>query len=145
MKKDLDELFTTILERICGFAKYKKIQEDFKKVDVATNKDFQTLFNDYYQVRRNANWRNCYYTYFQENKDRSPSFNDIIDYLFENATSNQNRPNPVEASFSSKMLATIDPNMPILDKKVLDNMSLSVEGRNPQEKLEDAKRIYEKI
>lgn len=43
------------------------------------------------------------------------------------------------------MLATINPEMPILDSQVLDNMGLSVKGNKPEDRLQSAKEVYEII
>lgn len=51
----------------------------------------------------------------------------------------------VEASFSSKMLATIHPNMPIWDQYVLKRLNLTLEGTTKEKKLENAIVIYNQI
>lgn len=51
----------------------------------------------------------------------------------------------VEASFSSKMIATIDPEKPILDQYVLQNLGLELKGKNPREKIGNAVEIYHRI
>ena len=140
------EIVSKAVERMLGFEKYQKIMEKVRSVDVASDNEFQTLFNGYYEVRRNENWRQGYYRYFQAHKnDENISYENIIQYIFDNLRTNQGKPNPVEASFSSKMLATINPKMPILDSQVLNNMGLSIEGGRAQERLNNAKHVYRKI
>ena len=59
-----------------------------------------------------------FYTYFDSQKNNKMiKYDEIIDYFY-------SKTNRVEASFSSKMLATINPEMPILDSQVLLNMGL---------------------
>ena len=48
----------------------------------------------------------------------------------------------VEASFSSKMLATIDPAKPIWDQYVLQNLDLELTGKTQKEKLKNAILLY---
>ena len=48
----------------------------------------------------------------------------------------------VEASFSSKMLATIDASKPIWDQYVLNNLNLVLTGKNPEDKLRHACILY---
>ena len=74
--------------------------------NVATDIDFQRIFNGFYIVRRNEDWRKCYYEHFESIKNGSPTFESIIAYLYE-CTGN------IEPSFSSKMLATIFSEKPI--------------------------------
>lgn len=139
-------IITNSIERMLGFEKYTKIMIDVNKVDVSKNQRFQKLFDDYYEIRRNAAWRKIYYDFFQKAKsDSSITFDDIIDYLYDKAKTNKGLPHPVEASFSSKMFATINHNMPILDSQVLANMGLSIVGKTPADKLKSAKDTYETI
>lgn len=51
----------------------------------------------------------------------------------------------VEASFSSKMIATINPENPIWDQYVLQNLGLVLNGKNPRERIENAIEIYDRI
>ena len=78
---------------------------------------FQRAFNGYYRIRRNEEWRQHYYDLFVKAKVERFSFEQIITELFR-LTGN------VEASFSSKMLATIDASKPIWDQYVLQNLGL---------------------
>lgn len=73
--------------------------------DVSSDRDFQTAFNGFYQVRRNEEWRKLFYALFEEVKGREPSYEYILRALYE-ATGN------VVVSFSSKMLATINADIP---------------------------------
>ncbi len=51
----------------------------------------------------------------------------------------------VEASFSSKMLATIDASKPIWDQYVLQNLGLELMGKTQEEKLQNAVALYAQI
>ena len=86
-----------------GFDKYKMIIENVRKVDVSADLDFQRTYNGFYRIRRNAEWRAAYYGLFEEIKNSNPTFEQIIRTLYRD-TGN------IEASFSSKMLATVDVN-----------------------------------
>ena len=100
--------------------------------------DFQRLFNGYYRVRRNEEWRQHYYHLFSCAKREHYSFEQIIREMFR-LTGN------VEASFSSKMLATIDGTKPIWDQYVLQNLGLSLTGGTQGEKVDNAVALYERI
>ena len=137
---------TAAIEKALGFEDYKTIISLVNTVDVSKSTDFQTAFDRYYRVRRNDDWREKFYKYFESVKcNNDISFDEIIDYIYNNLNTVQGKSNPVEASFSSKMLATINPDMPILDSKVLRNMNLKIRGDKPCEKLESAKVIYRRI
>ena len=107
------------------------------KGDPATD-EFQRLFNGYYRVRRNEAWRKAFYNLFQRAKNEGFSFDRIIKELYQQ-TGN------IEASFSSKMLATIDPSKPIWDQYVLQNLGLKLTGKTQTEKLRNAIALYWQI
>ena len=92
----------------------------------------------FYRVRRNAEWGKCYYKIFEQAKKEHYFFADVIGCLYVE-TGN------IEASFSSKMIATIDPNKPIWDQYVLQNLGLELKGKNPRERVENAILIYDRI
>ncbi len=143
--KDLSPV-TAAIEKAIGFEDYKTIISLVNKVNVSESADFQTAFDGYYRVRRKDTWRNAFYTYFESVKgNKDISFDEIIDYIYNNLKTVQGNPNPVEASFSSKLLATIDTNKPILDSQVLKNMGLSIVGETPEKRLQSAKKAYKDI
>ena len=51
----------------------------------------------------------------------------------------------IEASFTSKMLASLNPDMPIWDSRVLKNLNLRLTGRTPELKLSNAVVLYGRI
>ena len=121
-----------------GLDKYARIMEKFNKVDVSQDKDFQREFNGFYIVRRNAEWRKIYYDLFESIRRKEATFSKIITFLFE-------RTGNIEASFSSKMLATMYPDMPIWDRYVVQNLNLKLTGKTKQETLKNAVELYSDI
>ena len=121
-----------------GFDKYKQIMEMVWKTDVSTNPDFQRTFNAFYRVRRNAEWRKAYYNLFEKAKDSNPSFEFIIRTIYK-ATGN------IEASFASKMLATINPEKPIWDRYVVQNLCLNLKGKTKADQLDCAVDLYDQM
>ena len=134
MKINPNNVIENRLAASFGLKQYGEIISLWKSVDVSTNKDFQTIFDGYYRIRRNAEWRECYYALFQRGKSEKLSFTDIITYLYEN-TGN------VESSFSSKMYATLNTDKPIWDKYVLKNLNLQLYGKG-EKKLQNAIALY---
>ena len=99
---DVNEVLRQRLAASLGLESYADIMNYVHQTDVENDMDFQRTFNAFYRVRRNEEWRKVYYHLFEELKDKTPSFEYIIRYMFEK-TGN------IEASFSSKMLATLHP------------------------------------
>lgn len=127
------EILNTQLASSLGLDRYKEIMNGDP-----SSPEFQRLFNGYYRIRRNAEWREIYYALFMMAREEQYTFAQIITSLYK-ATGN------VEASFSSKMLATIDPSKPIWDQYVLQNLGLELTGKTQEEKLKNAIMLYDEI
>jgi len=122
-----------------GLKDYNYIINELKNVNVSTDIDYQRTFNSFYKIRRNDDWRKAYYSYFEENKyNKNLTFEQIIRHLYDK-TGN------IEASFSSKLLATINPKMPIWDQYVVKNINLNLSGKTKEEKLQNYINLYDKI
>lgn len=134
-----DKFQETITDgRKSGMNKYKDIMSQFHDdINIATSREFQKKFNGFYRIRRNPAWQKVYYDFFNENKlNKNITFDEILDYISKET-------GRIEASFSSKMLHTINPDMPIRDKFVLKN--LNIEVSKWKDKLENTKIAYQKI
>jgi hypothetical protein len=110
------QIETAIENALVGIDKYINIMDSLHTVNVSTDADFQRRYNGFYRMRqRTAQWYQNYYTYLENNKNnRDLSFNKVLDYLYENT-------NTCSPSFSSKFVATINPDKPIWDQWILKN------------------------
>ena len=135
---DAKKVIETRIAESMGFEKYKHILEIVQKTDVSTDLDFQRSFNGFCRVRRNAEWRKAYYDLFERVNKSNPSFEYIIRTMYE-ATGN------IEASFSSKMLAMINPEMPIWDRYVVQNLCLNMKGKTKEDQLKCAINLYDQM
>lgn len=103
-----------------GLEKYVKIMEYLHETDVSADKDFQKLYNHFYRMRqRTPEFYQTYYSYMEKMKNSadSLSFEDVFFYI-------QKETGRCETSFSSKLLATINPNKPVWDVFVLENLGI---------------------
>lgn len=132
---DVNKIFQDRLATSMGLDKYQYIMEQVGKTDVSKDADFQRIFNGFYVVRRNLEWRKIYYELFEQVKNGSPTFASILIHLYE-YTGN------VEPSFSSKMFASIFPDKPIWDRYVVNNLNIKLDGASKKEKLENAVALY---
>lgn len=124
-----------------GLIKYEKIMESYKKTqDVSKNLDFQRMYDGFYRVRRNEEWRKYYFKLMQEMRNKDVSFGDILTLINEET-------GRIEASFASKLLATINPNYPIWDQYVLANIGLEATPQYMSNdiRLEASIEIYDEI
>lgn len=153
----LEEIFVFIAIFLCptdilkgrnnGYTKLSKgiescllIQKLVQTTNIAESRPFQKLYNGFYCVRRDAAWQKVYYGFFEQNKHKNPSFKEIITHLYI-------KTGRVEASFASKMNATLNVDAPIWDQFVLHNLGLSMKPyyKNSSDKLNDSIRLYDKI
>lgn len=130
-----------IAERIAsrlGLVQYSRILSRVADCNVSNDKEFQRLFNGYYLVRRNEKWRRDYYGLFESMKTKRPTFESILQALFSMSGN-------IEASFASKMLATLRTNQPIWDQYVLKRLNLKLMGIGKNELLRNAATLYAEI
>ena len=122
-----------------GIAQYLEIMELFPNTDVSVDRDFQRKFNGFYRIKqRPAVWYKEYYSYLEKQKNKTPDFSATLRHLHSVLKR-------YEPSFSSKLVATIDPNLPIWDSIVLNNMGIKPPLYTSKTKIYEAERIYKKI
>lgn len=100
-----------------GLAKYTWLQSELPGRDVSRDIEYQKRFGGFYRVRRNAAWRNAYFQILEQAKSGPISFEAALGSI--HAATGR-----VEASFASKLIATLDPSQPVIDSVVLRNLGL---------------------
>jgi len=121
-----------------GLKKYLALQDAFSTLDVSASREFQRKFNHFYRVRRNAEWQSHFYRLLQEKKGQQLTFKEALITIREK-TGN------IEASFASKLVATIDPENPVIDKFVLDNVGLQLPYTYASSRAEKIIEIYRQL
>ncbi|MDO9233588.1 MAG: hypothetical protein Q8N02_00350 [Methylotenera sp.] len=100
-----------------GIKKYISIQKQLTSPNIFKNAAFRKEFNHFYRVRRGAAWQDDYFALMALAQKNQLQFKDVIDLLYK-ATERY------EASFASKLVATLVPTSPIIDAWVLKNVGL---------------------
>lgn len=98
-----------------GIDKYNHIMANIQKTDVYKDQEFRRIYCSYYGLNRNTSidFQEKYFGYMQDNKnDKTLNYKDVIRGLYKITKR-------VDYSFSSKLLHTINPDMPILDKHLM--------------------------
>lgn len=134
-EQQVDEALGKIQE---GLRKYCWIQANFQKCDVSKDYGFQTRFNDFYKVRRGTEWRSCYYRLMQNAKQDGITFSKALHALADQTSR-------IEASFTSKLVATLDPIKPIIDRFVLGNFGLRLPSHNAPNRESKTVDIYNQL
>lgn len=128
--------------RTCGFNDYKFLLMRFaSSKDISKDILFQKRFTYFYRLRRSHNWLDKYYQTFEQTRYRKDiTFEEIISTI---AEFSENR---IEISFASKMLSTINPDLPIWDKYIRDNLDLpQIPPTNTPDRFEQAVRAYDAL
>ncbi|MBI5672791.1 MAG: hypothetical protein HZC50_05960 [Nitrospirae bacterium] len=100
-----------------GLAKYTWLQAELRSRDVSRDSEYQKRFGGFYRVRRNLAWRNAFFQILEQGKVAPIAFEEVLRSIY-SATGR------VEASFASKLIATLDPSKPVIDSVVLGNLGL---------------------
>ena len=119
---------------------YSYIISTCRCTDVSRDEVFQRKFDHFYRVRRNSTWRQIYFRLFEGNKKNACiTFEDILRSIYE-------RTGRIEASFSSKMLATLNPEMPIWDSIVLAKLGMKpILNLEKEERMKKTVEMYNAI
>ena len=135
----LEKMNSAIEDIQSGVQKYIIIMDWFNKTDVTLDKEFQRKFNGYYKVRqRKPEFYEAYYSFMESKKGTDVTFGEILNYFFKKL-------GRVEASFSSKLLATINPKKPIWDEFVLKNLGLKKPSTYSKDRLSKIIDLYKSI
>lgn len=124
-----------------GLTRYSFIMDFLCKVDISKDIEFQKTFTYFYKIRRNEDFRKKFYSYLEVNKNNySLTIEEVLFFLY-------TIDNKIELSFSSKLLHTINPSLPIIDRHVLNNLSLKKRYiyKDNNEKLKDNISLYYEV
>jgi hypothetical protein len=124
------------LERLAvGLGRYQWLQAKILKCDVTTDSEFQRSFNAFYRVRRNAEWRGAFFALMEKSKSGGINFSEALRSL-------RSSTGRIEASFASKLVATLDPSKPVIDKFVLHSFQLRLPNWGSADREENTIELY---
>ena len=127
------------LQRVAtGLTKYLWLQANRDAGDLQFNLRYRTRFNHFYRVRRGQEWQDAFYGLLESKKGTRVAFSEVLDALHR-ATKRY------EASFASKLLATIDPSMPVIDSVVLRNLDLRLPASNSKDRLAGICQLHSRL
>jgi hypothetical protein len=108
------------------------------RIDARTDAVFQRTYNGFYRIRKAAQWRAAYYELMEQAKAQPMSFAEVLCAMHEAVAS-------VEASFSSKLVATLNPSQPVWDQFVLSNFGLRKPYPYQSDQLDRTITVYEEL
>lgn len=139
----LDVIRHFIVRIIKSGKTYTEICKNAYSCDVSLDHNFQRLFTSFYKIRRDRKWKECFFYLFEQTKYAQcdvSSFKSIIHNVYALTGA-------VESSIVSKMMAVINPDLPVLDNNVLRSLNV-IAPSNLMEKdlrIEASSALYEAL
>ena len=122
-----------------GIGQYLWLMRELPRRDVSSCREFQKRYNAFYRVRqRSTEWYATYYHLLERSKKAGADFGTVLDTL-------QQKLGRYEPSFSSKLVATVDPHKPVWDRFVLMNTGLRAPSYADRHRFHKAKTVYSQI
>lgn len=134
----LDNLDAVINRLAEPLRKYEAIQSKLSNSCIVNDREFQKAFNHFYRVRRDSAWQGSFYAVFEEARSCKSDFERVLRDLH----SSQGR---LEASFASKLVASLDPEKAVLDSFVLANLGLRLPSAYDKNRIEKVVEIYDTV
>lgn len=133
-RRKIDEALPKVAS---GLAKYLRIMEIVAKDPrFYDDPDFRRAFNGFYRVRRSATtWQPAFFSLMARAKAQGFDFARTLKELFDNT-------GRIEASFASKLYATLHPSAPVIDSVVLKNLGLKLPSANDPKRLAKVVNIH---
>ena len=137
---NLDQAKESLIKKEKQINKYFEIMNEFNSNSFFINDEFKTKFKGFYRIRqRSKDFYDLYFNYLIKNKENNYlNFEEVLKYFYQET-------NKFEKSFGSKLLATINPNMPVWDSIVLEKMGLKEPNANDVDRMEKLIKLYETI
>jgi len=121
-----------------GLRRYLWIKERVHRCDVRRDAAFQQTFTYFYKVRRSDAWRRRYFDLLELAKSTPMAFSDALRAIHRETDT-------VAPSFASKLVATLDPALPVWDKHVLENLGLKAPYAYQHDRLDRCEQTYAEL
>jgi hypothetical protein len=121
-----------------GLAKYSWLQKEFPIRDVSSDSEYRKRFGGFYRVRRSASWRDTFFQILERGKSAPLTFGEALRAL-------QAGTGKVEASFASKLVATLDPVQPVIDSVVLKNIGFKLPAAASADRFSEIESLHRRL
>lgn len=102
-------------EAVNEHKQYKVIMDTIAnpEIDVSADTRFRSAYSGYYfPAQVSKEFKDLYFGYMEKCRENLPEFTEALQYFYDNSGA-------VHYSFTSKLMHTLNPNYPVLDKHVL--------------------------
>ena len=143
--RNMDDVLEKLNEYESKLDTYDYLQQTLKTKNVLSDRKYQTKFKGYYRVRRGQDWCEFFFSILEKEKaNKEFLFLDVLQDMWR-------KTKRFEASFSSKLIATINPENPVWDANVLRHLKLSTDYAKimgikcEEERIAKTASLYRKI
>lgn len=130
-----DQINNSFIRINPGLKKYLIIREMMNEPMFYNNPEFRKKYIGFYRMRRGTEFQNIYFELFSEANNDSFDFINILNKIY-------NQTNRYEASFASKLVATVNDNKPVIDSKVLKNTGLHLAYSQKLNRINSILEVY---
>jgi hypothetical protein len=121
-----------------GLTKYCWLQTNLIKTDISVDQIFKKKYIHFYRIRRNMIWQQHYFSLLERAKYQEITFEKALNEIKLNT-------GRYESSFVSKLVATINPKMPVIDQFVLKNVGLRLPYATATNRKNRIIEVYENL
>lgn len=137
-------IISECLETAFKLKTYMEIMQTAQSTNFKATDEYRKMYKGFYNVRqRSCEWYDKYFLLMEEQSTENRSFEDLLRIMFKEH-------GKIEVSFVSKLMATINPQLPIWDKFVLINLGKAAEWErfrtaDVEKRIKEAAKIYADI
>lgn len=132
---EIEEIDKTLPKIKTGLRKYMALMAMTSLPNYYNDAVFRRAFNHFYRMRRNMDFQNVFFPLFS---NTSIDFGTALKQIHKVT-------GRVEASFASKLIATLDPARPVLDQHVLHNAQIVLPKSNHPRRIENLIECYSEL
>lgn len=119
-----------------GLQKYWAIQERVRRdTSGFTDPELRRSYNGFYRVRRGQPWQSIYFDLMHQAQTNTYGFSQVLRALHQSTGRH-------EASFASKLVATLDTTQPVIDSVVLKNLGCKLATVNTPNRLQAIESLH---
>ncbi|KRW65162.1 hypothetical protein AO735_08625 [Pseudomonas sp. TTU2014-096BSC] len=119
-----------------GLQKYWAIQEKVRRdTSGFTDPELRRSYNGFYRVRRGQPWQSIYFDLMHQAQTNTYGFSQVLRALHQST-------GRYEASFASKLVATLDNTQPVIDSVVLKNLGCKLATVNTPNRMQAIESLH---
>ena len=137
------KIFQRLESRIKDLERYFYIKSEYKRGNIKNNLGFQCVYRQLYGMNTASLTDDFFKEYFELLAYKETDLKIILSKLFK--IPRRDGANAVQFVFATKLLHTIDNNLPIYDSLVGEEFELEVDGENTNDRIDSCIKTHDKL